>query len=317
MKVLITGGSGFLGSHIADALTQAGHQAVLFDRKASPWLQRTQTMVLGDVLDAAAVKRAMKSCDAVYHLAAVADIGEAMDHPRRAVEVNIIGTLNLLEAARELKIRRFVFASSVYVYSNQGSFYRTTKLACEQLVSDYQERFGVAFTVLRFGSLYGPRADSTNYINTLLAQALTERRIEHYGSGDEVREYIHVLDAAALSVDILAPKYANQFIHLTGRERMTSRDMMGMIREMLGGGVTIKFKATDLEGHYIQTPYNYTPKLGRRLTRNTYIDLGLGLLDCLQRIDPRVDGEWIKPAGATRKRGKPAARAKNGKRRNQ
>ncbi|HYL33479.1 MAG TPA: NAD(P)-dependent oxidoreductase [Stellaceae bacterium] len=288
MKILVTGGSGFLGSHIADALTGAGHQAVIFDRKPSPWLQSNQTMIVGDVLDAAGVKRAMVGCDAVYHLAAVADINEAINQPRAAVEVNILGTLNMLEAAQAAGLKRFVLASSVYVYSNQGSFYRTTKQTCESLVVDYQERFGLEFTVLRFGSLYGPRADGSNYIHHLLTQAIVERRIDHYGTGDEVREYIHVLDAAAMSADILAPEFANQFIHLTGRERMTSRDMMSMVREILGGEIAVTFKATDLPGHYLQTPYNYTPRLGRRLVRNTYIDLGLGLLDYVRELDTHI-----------------------------
>jgi UDP-glucose 4-epimerase len=287
MKILVTGGSGFLGSHIADALSAAGHDVIVFDRKPSAWLRSRQTMVVGDVLDSAAVQRAMEGCKAAYHLAAIADIGEAMNQPRAAVEVNVIGTLNMLEAARATSLERFVFASSVYVYSNQGSFYRTTKQACEALVGDYQERFGLEFTVLRFGSLYGPRADDSNYIHHLLTQAITQRRIDHYGTGDEVREYIHVLDAAAMSVDVLSPEFANQFIHLTGRERMASRDMMKMISEILGGDVAVTFRATDLPGHYLQTPYNYTPKLGRRFVRNTYIDLGCGLLECMKDIEIR------------------------------
>jgi len=94
-----------------------------------------------------------------------------------------------------------------------------------------------------------------------------------------------VFDAAALSVDVLADEFVNQYIHLTGRERMTSREMMTMVREIMGGDIELKFGATSPPGHYVQTPYNYTPKLGRRLTRNTYIDLGLGLLDYLQQID--------------------------------
>jgi UDP-glucose 4-epimerase len=215
----------------------------------------------------------------------MADISETMERPRDAVELNIMGTVNVLEAARTHRIRRFVFASSIYVYSNQGSFYRTTKQACENLIHDYYERWGLDFTVLRFGSLYGPRADSTNGVFQLLSQALSQRRIDHYGTGDEVREYIHVLDAAAMSIDVLAPEFANQFIHLTGRERMTSRDMLKMISEMLGGDIELNFKATSPVGHYVQTPYNYMPKLGRRLIRQTYIDLGLGLLDCLQHLD--------------------------------
>ena len=270
---------------LARGLVGRGHQVTIFDRTPSRWLRPDQTMVTGDILDADAISAALKDREVVYHLAAVADIDEALNTPREAVQVNIMGTLNLLEAARTQRLKRFVFASSIYVFSNQGSFYRTTKQACENLIHDYFERFGLEYTVLRFGSLYGPRADRSNGVYRMLTQALTERRMEYYGSGEEVREYIHVLDAAALSGDVLAPEFANQYIHLAGRERMTSRDMLTMIREIMGGDVELKFGATSPQGHYVQTPYNYTPKLGRRLTRNTYIDLGLGLLDYLPQID--------------------------------
>ncbi len=285
MKILVTGASGFLGSHIADALSEAGHEVALFDLKSSRWRRPDQTMLIGSVLDADAVGDAIAGRDVVYHLAAVADIDEALGSPRKTVEVNVLGTVNMLEAARAAKARRFVFASSIYVYSNEGSFYRTTKRACEQLIEDFRERFELPFTVLRFGSLYGPRADNTNNVRRMLTQALTERRVEYYGTGEEVREFIHVLDAAAMAVDILAPEFTNQFIHLTGRERMTSREMLNMISEMLGGSIEVGFRTSTQAGHYVQTPYNYTPKLGRRLIRSTYIDLGLGLLDCLQELD--------------------------------
>ena len=264
---------------------------MLFDLKPSPWLRPDQTMVIGSILDPAVVEAAMAGCQAVYHLAALADINEAVHRPRETVEVNIMGTLNLLEAACRQQIGRFIFSSSIYVYSNHGSFYRTTKQACEHLIHDYHERFGLKYTILRFGSLYGARADVSNGVYRLLRQALDQQRIDYVGTGDEVREYIHVLDAAGMSVDVLAPEFANQFIHLTGHERMTSRDMLNMIREIMGGRVEINLKGTGQANHYQQTPYNYTPKLGRRLMRRTYIDLGLGLLDCLQRLDQRAAPE--------------------------
>lgn len=285
MKILVTGGSGFLGSHIADALSDAGHEVVILDRASSPWLRPNQKMIVGSIQDAKAVNDAIAGCDVVFHLAAMADISDAMKSPREAIETNIMGTVELLEAARIHNLKRFVFASSIYVYSQQGSFYRTTKQACELLISDYHERFGLEFTILRFGSLYGPRAEQVNGVFKMLSQALAERRIDYYGTGEEVREYIHVVDAAGMSVDILAPEFSNQYIHLAGNERMTSRDMLGMISEIMGGGLDINFQSTSPSGHYVQTPYNYTPKLGRRLTRRTYIDLGLGLLDCIQHID--------------------------------
>lgn len=284
MKALVTGGAGFLGSHIADALSEAGHEVVLLDTKPSPYLRPDQTMLVADIRDAEAMLNATRGCDVVYHLAAIADIDVAINDPRGAVDVNIVGTLNMLEAARQCEIKRFIFSSSIYVYSNQGSFYRTTKQACELLIHDYLERFGLNSTIVRFGSLYGPRADGSNAVFRMLTSALTKGRIEYGGTGNEIREYIHIADAAAAAVDVLAPEYENDIIHLMGRERLSTRDMLEMIREIMGGKVEIDLQGEHVTGHYIQTPYTYTPKLGKKLARNTYIDLGLGLLDCIESI---------------------------------
>lgn len=289
MKILVTGGAGFLGSTIADVLSDAGHDVVLFDHIASPYLRKTQTMVVGDIRDPAALATAAEGCGAIYHLAAIADLAQATANPRTAVEVNILGTLNALEVARQHKVKRFVFASSIYVYSTQGAIYRTTKQACENLIHDYKDNYDLDFTILRFGSLYGPRTDDNNAIHRIIRQALTERRIDFWGNGTEVREYIHVLDAARMSLDILADEHANQIIHLTGRERMTTREMLEMVREILGGDIEIAFNDTPFTGRYIQTPYAYTPRLGRRMTGSTYIDLGLGLLDQIQSIEQDRD----------------------------
>ena len=290
MKVMVTGGSGFLGSHVADALTRAGHDVVIFDLRPSSYAQPTQTAWTGDITNGDNLMKAAEGCDVIYHMAALADINEAMNRPAETVRVNILGTLNVLEAARATGVSRVVLASSIYVYSSQGSFYRTSKQASELLVQDYNERFGLAYTILRYGSLYGPRADSSNAINRLLSQALTEKKLDYAGTGNEVREYIHATDAAEASVDILAPEFTNEIIHLMGRERITSREMLEMIREILGGDVEIKTGEGTMAGHYTQTPYHYMPRLGRKLTRNTYVDLGLGLMDCLQDLDPALRG---------------------------
>ncbi len=285
MKILVTGGSGFLGSHTADALSKAGHEAIVFDIKPSTYLRDDQSQTIGSVCDPEALNDALADCDAVYHFAAVADIDVVTDNPREAVEVNILGTLNVLEAAREHGLQRIVFASSIYVYSKQGSFYRTSKQASELLVQDYEERYGLTYTILRFGSLYGPRSDESNTVHHMLLQALNEGRIEYAGTGKEVREYIHVVDAAEAAVEILDTAYENQIIHLTGRERITTWEMMEMIQEMFGGDIELITGDGTMIGHYVQTPYSYTPKLGRKFARHTYIDLGLGLLDCVEALE--------------------------------
>jgi len=285
MKVLVTGGAGFLGSHVADALTGAGHDVTIFDRVESLYLRDHQKMTIGDVTDFEQVQDAVKDCDVIYHLAALADIDEAIDKPRDTMTVNLMGTVNMLEAAKQHGIKRFVFSSSIYVYSNQGSFYRTSKQACEHLIQDYHDRYGLEYTILRYGSLYGPRADNSNAVFKMITSAFETGKIEYPGNGREVREYIHIVDAALMSADILDQKYQNEIFHLTGRERMTTSDMLEMLREIFRDKVEISFGEDNISGHYMQTPYNYTPRLGRKITRDTYIDLGLGLLDVIQYLD--------------------------------
>lgn len=282
MKIVVTGGSGFLGSHIADALSDDGHEITILDQKKSQWLRPDQHMVCANILNEESVHSAIKGCDAIYHLAAVADIGDSFNDPRKTFEINVMGTLNLLEAAKLNNIKNFIFASTIYVYSNQGSFYRTSKRACEQLIEDYNSEFGLNYAILRFGSLYGPRANKLNAVFQMIQQALDTNTIEYKGTGDEIREYIHASDGAAAAVDMLKPEFKNQIIHVTGYERMTTRNMMEMIAEILGSNVSINVNVGEMPGHYFQTPYSYIPKRGRKLIRDSYTDIGLGLLDLIE-----------------------------------
>ncbi|MFA5256467.1 MAG: NAD-dependent epimerase/dehydratase family protein, partial [Candidatus Omnitrophota bacterium] len=200
MKAIVFGGSGFLGSHVADALDDAGHDVFIYDIKPSRYLRPSQTMITGDILDEKKAAAAVKGCDIVYNFAGIADIDEAGKKPLESVKCNILGNSILLEAARKAKIKRFVFASSLYVYSKAGGFYRSTKQACELLIENYHEVFKMPYTILRYGSLYGPRTDGNNFIYAIIKQALTHNKISRHGDGEEIREYIHVRDAAKGSV---------------------------------------------------------------------------------------------------------------------
>ncbi|MFA5370131.1 MAG: NAD(P)-dependent oxidoreductase, partial [Candidatus Omnitrophota bacterium] len=203
LNILVTGGSGFLGSHISDALTKAGHHVVIFDKKKSAFTKPGQRMVVGDILDAEPLFRAMKNMDAVFHLAALADVDEACDRALDTMKINILGTTNVLEAARRNKVKRVIFASTIYVYSRTGSFYRVSKHACELLLEAYNERYGLNYTILRFGTLYGTRANSSNSVFRYLQEAFKTGKIEFKGTGQEIREYVHVVDAANICAKIL------------------------------------------------------------------------------------------------------------------
>jgi UDP-glucose 4-epimerase len=284
MKAIVFGGSGFLGSHVADALTNAGYKTTIFDVKESPYLQKGQKMFIGNILDKEAVRKAVAGCDVVYNFAGMADIQETHEKPVETVESNVLGNTIILEACRLNQVKRFVFASTVYVYSSAGSFYRSSKQACELIIENYHEVFGLPYTVLRYGSLYGPRADETNWIYKSLKQALTEGKITRSGDGEEIREYIHVEDAARCSVMILAEEYENQSVIITGQQPVKVRDIMIMIREILGNKIELEFVPTESSLHYTITPYKFNPKIARRLISNSYLDLGQGLLQCLEEV---------------------------------
>lgn len=283
-KVLVCGGTGFLGSHVVDALAEAGHAVRVYDRVPSSNLRDGQEMIVGDMLDLDSLCKAARGCSAVYNFAAIADIDESRKRPIDALKINVVGNANALEAARRAKADRFVLASSLYVYSRSGAFYRATKQAAEQYTETFQEEFGLDYTIVRYGSLYGRRADERNGIYRMLRSALNEGRVRYAGTGEELREYIHVDDAARLSVEILKAEYKNMPVTLTGHHPMRVRDVMEMVREMLGGKVKLEFDNESVSGHYNITPYNYHPKVAKKLVSTLYTDMGQGLLDCIAEI---------------------------------
>lgn len=284
MKAVVFGGSGFLGSHVADALTERGHDTVVFDKKESPYIRSGQSMLVGDIMDRDGVAAAVKGADYVYNFAGIADLDDATTKPLDTISLNIAGAIHILDACVAAKIRRLVHASTIYVYSQKGGFYRCSKQSAELYIEEYGRRFGLGFTVLRYGTLYGPRAGRRNSVHRYLQEAMDTGRITGGGHGGEMREYIHVRDAARLSVDILQDEYANKHIIVTGHHPLRFKDMLLIIQEILQKKVQIEFTAEQNPDHYEYTPYSFAPKIGHKLVANQYIDLGQGLLECLHEM---------------------------------
>ena len=284
MKSIVFGGSGFIGSHVADVLLERGHRVKVYDIKPSAYLQKGQEMIVGDLMNEERVSSAVKGEDFVYNFAGISDIEESGRKPLESVKYNILGNSIVLEACRKAHVQRFVLASSIYVYSNSGSFYRSTKQACELIVENYQEAYGLRYTILRYGSLYGPRADEKNYIHRIIKQALTENKITREGDGEEIREYIHVLGAAQNSVDILTDEFLNQSVIIAGQQQMKAKDLLLMIKEMLQNKIKIEFIPATHRYHYEITPYVFVPKIAKRLVGTIQLDLGQGILQCIESI---------------------------------
>lgn len=280
----VIGGAGFLGSHVADALSGAGYVVRIFDRRPSAWLSGNQQMVVGDLLDAEIVEKAVAGCDVVYNFAALADLNEALGKPLETIRINVLGNAYVMEACRKYGVGRFVYASTVYVYSRQGGFYRCSKQAAEHYVEEYQRTFGLDYTILRYGSLYGPRADESNGLFRIVKNALDTGVVSYVGSVDALREYIHVEDAARASVAALGDDFRNESVVLTGQEPMRVVDLLEMLSEILSLELPVEFVDKNQPGHYVRTPYAYQPKLGRKYVLPMHVDMGQGLLQLIDDV---------------------------------
>ena len=289
-NVVVIGGAGFLGSHVADELSVRGYKVTIFDQNPSPWIRDDQTFFEGNILDRSALALACDGARFVYHFGGVADIIESSIDAYRTLEVNILGTANTLEALKGSSVERFVYASTMYVYSDAGSFYRASKQSAEAIIEAYCEAKELGYTFLRYGSLYGPRAQEWNGLRGYVRQVIEKGRLDYPGSGDERREYIHVTDAARLSVDVLDPRHRNQAITVTGLQVLNSRDLVDMIFEIVWETPNVSFSDNPRrQEHYRITPYRYSPDQARKLVPSEFVDLGQGILEICEEFNLEPD----------------------------
>ena len=292
-KVVVFGGSGFLGSYVAEELANRGFIVRIADIIKPSYAPLGYEYIECDILKPDAVSEALDGCDIVYNFAGLADINIAIHEPLKTINLNVVGNINILEAAKANGIQRFVYASSAYAVSDKGSFYGISKHASEKITEEYGKRYGVSYTIIRYGSLYGERADKSNYIYTLLKSAIIDKKIILKGSGEEAREYIHAVDAARLSVDIVEnSSYANEHLMLTGMEKLRRKDLFVMIDEMLGHSIQIEHAEMNHEGHYQVTPYAFHPSTAKKLVANPYIDMGQGIVNCIKSIYEELGREF-------------------------
>ena len=290
-KVLVIGGSGFIGSHTADELTNKGYQVSVFDRVRSLYLKSNQEMILGDLFDQELLGQALLGVNIVYYFAGISDIAEAKVDPANTINMNVMGISNVLQLSIDARIERFVYASSMYVYSSHGSFYRASKQCAEILIEAYSDEFGLDYTFLRYGSLYGPRAQKWNGLRKYVHEVVTNGKLNYRGTGKERREYIHVMDAAILSVEILDAVHRNRAITVTGNQVLDSSTLINMIFEIAGVKYNANFDINDIDkSHYESTPYRYTPKNAMKLVPSEFIDIGQGILDMVEEISAGSNG---------------------------
>jgi UDP-glucose 4-epimerase len=249
-RIVVTGGSGFIGSHVVDALADAGHAVTVLDHRVRPHRPDVAFEDV-DLLDLASVLAATRGAEHVFHLAAVSNVNQAHADPVYTLSLNVIGTSHILEAARLHGGPRVHLASTVWVYngapgeapadeatpfqlSGAGHVYTSSKMAAEMVCQNYRELYGVPFTILRYGIPYGPRMREELLIPRFIRRALEDEPLQVSGRGDQYRSFVYVSDLAEAHVRALGPTAMNQVYNLEGARKVTVLEVAERIRRLVG-----------------------------------------------------------------------------------
>ena len=245
--IAITGGSGFVGSHVVDALLGAGYAVRVIDPK-----QPVQDVEWADVdmLDQDSVTDALKDATAVFHLAAMADVNDIVADPAESVALNMLGVARVLEAGRRADAGRVIVSSTVWVYSathgdevdettlfdleTDRHLYVSEKIAAEMLCRDYATLFGRPYTVLRYGIPFGPRMRSDLVVAAFLLRAMRAEPLRIDGDGSQERRFVYVEDLAAAHVLALKPAATNRTYNLESSEAISIRRLAETVRDLVG-----------------------------------------------------------------------------------
>ena len=266
--ILITGGAGFIGSHLCDALLDKGYAVRILDDFSTGRRSNLQVdhprleLIEGDVADAGLVTQAAAGCSAVVHLAAVASVQASVEDPVRTHQSNFIGTLNVCEAMRVHGVRRVLFASSAAVYGNNGEGesiaedtlkapltpYAVDKLASEQYLDFYRRQHGLEPVVFRFFNIFGPRQDPSSpysgVISIFCERAVQGLPITVFGDGEQTRDFLYVGDLVQVMVQALEQPTVEEGAVNIGLNQATSlNQLLAALETVVGSLPAISYVA--------------------------------------------------------------------------
>ena len=273
IKITVLGGSGFLGSALSDYLSSTNKfKIIILDLKRKKKLKKNQKFIQGNILNIKKLEHAIRGSEYVFNFAALADLDTSKDKPFETANINIIGTINSLIVSKKFKIKKFIHASSIYANSEQGGFYGASKKAAEDYVERFYKKFGLKYSILRFGSLYGADAGDNNGINLIIDKFLIKKTLTYNGKKSSARRYIHIDDACEACLKSIKKKYDNKYLVVTGRKKIQIVKVMRYLADIFEYNKKIKYKNLEIEGHYSQEPKPFSPRKGMNLFINKYKD---------------------------------------------
>ncbi len=287
-KIVIIGGSGFLGSHVADYFSNQKYQVIIADKRKPEELRKNQTFYKLDLNKKINYRSLLNNSLAVFNFAAIADIEDANKKPLETVETNVLSLVKLLKACVKFKVKKFILASTVYVSGNHGGFYKASKLASEVYLREFNKIHGLKYCILRYGTLYGPRSDISNGLHALIKESLKKKKIIYSGNPNSMRDYIHVKDAARISGRVIKKEFDNKTLIISGPQSYKITDILHIISEITNIK-KIKFIKKDKNkkfSHYLRTPYNIeeTETFALKLSDNLNVDIGQGLTNLVYEL---------------------------------
>lgn len=290
MVVLVTGGSGFIGSHIVDKLVEKGYDVRVFDpikplREDVEWFR-------GDLLNQNDMLLACKDVEVAYHLAAIADVGVAVSNTYMCININEVGTVNLLKACTSREVERIILASTTWVYGRAEGvvdeehpiplpehIYTKTKIGQEQLVYAWNKHFGLPYTILRYDIPYGPRMRSNMAIAIFVRKAMKNEPITIFGDGTQGRCFIYIDDLAEGNIVAMKTEGKNQIFNLAHSEFITINDIIENLRRILGPIDVLRepprpsdFKGVTVSIERAKNILGWTPKVPFHLGLKKYVE---------------------------------------------
>ena len=273
MKILVTGGSGFIGSHVVDKLIGAGHEVRVFDLK-EPHREDVE-FSQGNIISKHSLTEGLKDIEVVYHIAAFSNIDLVKDNPLTTIEYNILGTAYLLEECRRQEVKRFILASTVYIYSNKGHLYSTSKITSELLSKNYYTLYSLPYTILRCGTAYGPRSRGEDVISLFVRNALKGENLVIRGSGKQKRHFIYVEDLALGCLAALKPEAENKAYTLAGKEPVSIKELAQIVAKIFNSKIVVQHssdRGDDYQGEVLELD-----KAKRELGWEPKVDLEEGI----------------------------------------
>ena len=263
MKVIVTGGAGFIGSHLVDALILNGAEVHIIDNLVAGQIKNVNTKAELHEVDICSEEA--KSIvirvnpDAIFHLAAQADVGKSVKNPKYDADVNIKGTINMLEASRDAKVKKFIFASTSAVYGNlnkdiiseneatiPASYYGLSKLTAESYIRLFYELYKVPYTILRYANVYGPRQlpkGEGGVIAVFLNRLKTEGILSVHGDGEQTRDFIYVADIVAANIAALY-RGEQQTIQISTSKKTSINTVLNHLAILHGDNIRTVFTAS-------------------------------------------------------------------------